>query len=64
VRESAGRTARRRIEEEYQWQRVAEGIEKAYFKVMGWELAGTPVKRPNARVREVGDRGDAERRAG
>lgn len=64
VRESAGRTARRRIEEQYQWQKVAEGIEKAYFKVMGWEQAGTQAKRPNARATAVGESGGAERRAG
>jgi glycosyltransferase involved in cell wall biosynthesis len=64
VRESAGRTARRRIEEQYQWQKVAEGIEKAYFKMMRWELAGTPAKKPSAGVGEVGEKGDAERRAG
>jgi glycosyltransferase involved in cell wall biosynthesis len=64
VREGAGRTARKRIEEQYQWQKVAEGIEKAYFKVMGWEPAGTPAKRPSARVTEVDESGGAERRAG
>ena len=64
VRESAGRTARTRIEEQYQWQKVAEAIEKAYFKMMGWELAGMPAKRPNARATAVGESGGAERRAG
>jgi len=64
VRESAGRTARRRIEEQYQWQKVAEGIEKAYFTIMGWELTGTPVKRPNARATSIGESRGAERRAG
>ncbi|HSY91995.1 MAG TPA: glycosyltransferase family 4 protein, partial [Candidatus Binatus sp.] len=64
VRESAGRTARKRIEEQYQWQEVAEGIEKAYFTMMGWELTGMPAKRPNVRAMTVGASEDAERRAG
>jgi glycosyltransferase involved in cell wall biosynthesis len=64
VRESAGRTARKRIEEQYQWQKVAGGIEKAYFKMMGWELVGTSARRPSAGVTEVGESRDAARRAG
>jgi glycosyltransferase involved in cell wall biosynthesis len=64
VRESAGRTARTRIEEQYQWQKVAEGIEKAYFTMMGWELTGMTAKRPNVRAMTVGASEDAERRAG
>lgn len=36
VREAAGRTARRRIEDRYQWRNVALDIEKAYYEMMGW----------------------------
>jgi glycosyltransferase involved in cell wall biosynthesis len=32
VREGAGRMAKKRVEEQYQWQKVAEDIEKVYFK--------------------------------
>src|SRR5450759_5430210 len=31
VREAAGRTAKKRIEEQYQWQTIARDIEKTYF---------------------------------
>jgi len=61
VREAAGKAARRRIEEQYQWQQVAVEIERAYFEVMGWELPAASAKKPN--VRAVGE-GSAERRAG
>ena len=35
VREAAGRSARNRIEDHYQWQKIAEDIEAAYFEVLG-----------------------------
>ena len=35
VRESAGRIARKRVEDHYQWQRIAEQIEAAYFEILG-----------------------------
>ncbi len=63
VREAAGKAAKRRIEDQYQWQTVAESIEKAYFKVMGWRVLQTPARKPNARVVEVGE-SEGERRAG
>jgi glycosyltransferase involved in cell wall biosynthesis len=63
VREAAGRTAKKRIEELYQWQKVAEDIEKAYFKVLGRELE-EPKKRPTVRVVAVGESNGSERRAG
>jgi glycosyltransferase involved in cell wall biosynthesis len=62
VREAAGRSARKRIEEQYQWQKVAEDIEEAYFKVMGAELAEAPIKKPSVTAVAAGDR--EERRAG
>jgi glycosyltransferase involved in cell wall biosynthesis len=62
VREAAGRSARKRIEEQYQWQRVAEDIEEAYFKVMGAELAEAPIKKPSVTAVPAGDR--EQRRAG
>ncbi len=63
VREAAGRSARKLIEEQYQWQKVAEDIEKAYFKVMDAELAEAPIKKPSVTaVPAAGDR--EERRAG
>jgi hypothetical protein len=35
VREAAGRTAKRRIEEQYQWQKIAVDIEKALLRDFG-----------------------------
>jgi len=61
VREAAGRAAKKRIREQYQWQRIAEDIEKAYFEMMGWKPAEA-AKRPSARAAGAGV--DAERRAG
>lgn len=62
VREAAGRIARKRIEDRYQWQKIAEDIEKAYFEILGHKFA--PVTRkPNARAEEIGDTVD-ELRAG
>jgi glycosyltransferase involved in cell wall biosynthesis len=64
VREAAGQAARRRIEEQYQWQAVAREIEKAYFQLMGWSTQYMPVRKPSARVDASGERGSAERRTG
>ena len=35
VREGAGRAAKKRIQDEYQWQAIAENIESAYFEILG-----------------------------
>jgi glycosyltransferase involved in cell wall biosynthesis len=64
AREAAGRTAKKRVKEQYQWQKVAEDIEKAYFKVMGWKPLEARAKKPNARAMGAGESGGAERRAG
>jgi glycosyltransferase involved in cell wall biosynthesis len=64
VREAAGRAARQRIEEQYQWRKVALDIEKAYFHVMGWQLPPALAKKPNARVAAARASGSTERRAG
>jgi glycosyltransferase involved in cell wall biosynthesis len=64
VREAAGRAARQRIEEQYQWRQVAVDIEKAYFQVMGWQLPPALAKKPSARAAAAGAGGSAKRRAG
>jgi len=64
VREAAGKTARGRIEEQYQWQKIAEDIERAYLEVLGRKATEMVTKKPNARAAlEVEDR-TSERRAG
>ena len=62
VREAAGVMAKRRIEEQYQWQKISADIEKAYFKVVGWEMEA-PAKKPNTRAAAVGQSGISDRRA-
>jgi glycosyltransferase involved in cell wall biosynthesis len=34
IREAAGRAARSRIEDHYQWQKIAENIERAYLETL------------------------------
>jgi glycosyltransferase involved in cell wall biosynthesis len=46
VREAAGRAAKQRIRDQYQWSTITTEIEKAYFTVMGRELADAPAKKP------------------
>jgi len=62
VREAAGRAARKRIEEQYQWQKIAADIECAYFEVLGWKREEKPAKKPSAKAATAGAGG--ARRAG
>jgi glycosyltransferase involved in cell wall biosynthesis len=62
VREAAGRAAKQRIREHYQWPQVAREIERVYFEMMGWELAETGARRPVSRVAAAASVG--QRRAG
>jgi glycosyltransferase involved in cell wall biosynthesis len=62
VREAAGRTAKRRIEEQYQWPKIAGNIEKAYFEIMGWNPETAPAKKRSSPAAPV--RVNSERRAG
>jgi glycosyltransferase involved in cell wall biosynthesis len=64
VREAAGRTAKTRIAEQYQWQNVAEDIEKTYFTILGAERAKAPIKKPSVLAAATGVREGSERRAG
>jgi glycosyltransferase involved in cell wall biosynthesis len=62
VREAAGQAAKRRIRQHYQWSQIANEIERVYFETMGWELAGTPARKPVARVATASPA--AQRKAG
>jgi glycosyltransferase involved in cell wall biosynthesis len=64
VRQAAGEAAKRRIEELYQWQKVAEDIESAYFKVLALHPVAAPPKKPNTKAVAVGESGSVRRRAG
>jgi len=64
VREAAGKAAKKRIKELYQWQKVAEDIESAYFKLLRWHPVVAPRKKPNTRAVAVEESASAQRRAG
>jgi len=64
VRKAAGRIAKRKIEEQYQWQKVAEDIEQAYLKILGSKPVSVPPRKPNARATAAGEDRIEERRAG
>ncbi len=53
VREAAGKNARRRIEEQYQWQQIAETIEKVYLETLGRTPRTRAPKKPNTRALAV-----------
>ena len=46
VREAAGQMARKRVEEEYQWQRITEQIESTYFEILGRQPADSLARKP------------------
>jgi glycosyltransferase involved in cell wall biosynthesis len=48
IREAAGRAARKRVEEEYGWDKTTCDIERAYFEALGIE-AELLSRKPNAR---------------
>jgi glycosyltransferase involved in cell wall biosynthesis len=50
LRQAAGRAARDRIRENYQWTEVAEGIERAYLELIGWDTSRPATKKPSASV--------------
>jgi glycosyltransferase involved in cell wall biosynthesis len=47
VREAAGCAAKKRIQEEYQWQRIAVDIESAYFEILGWKPRDLQIRKPS-----------------
>jgi glycosyltransferase involved in cell wall biosynthesis len=49
LREAAGKAAKKRIREQYQWDRIAEDIENAYFDLLGWKHKSAPAKKPAIR---------------
>lgn len=63
VRESAGRIARKRIEDHYQWKQIAEQIEAAYFQILG-ESGTLPTKKPSSAAPIASEDQTSRRRAG
>jgi glycosyltransferase involved in cell wall biosynthesis len=64
VREAAGRTARQRIAEQYQWPQIARQIEKSYFQALGRHSPESDARKPNLAVNPAENLSGAERRAG
>jgi glycosyltransferase involved in cell wall biosynthesis len=63
VREAAGKAARRRIEDQYQWSKIAADIEEEYYEVMGWKRVEL-LNKPIARAAAAGANGGEARRTG
>ncbi len=53
VREAAGKNARNRIVDQYQWQHIAEEIEKVYLQVLGHNLGESAPKKPSVRAQSA-----------
>ena len=64
VREAAGKAARRRVEQHYQWPNIAAEIEQAYFQLMGWKVAAAPARKPSLPAAVLGQTGRPVRKAG
>ena len=64
LRQAAGRTARKRIEDQYQWHKIAKDIERAYFEILGLEGEVPEALTPRTREPEGVEVGAPERRAG
>lgn len=62
VREAAGQAAKRRVQQYYQWPKIAAEIERVYFEMMGWELATMLPRKPVGKVAEP--MSSMQRRAG
>jgi glycosyltransferase involved in cell wall biosynthesis len=64
AREAAGKTARRRVAEHYQWQEISEEIERAYVSIVGEKSERKALKKPNANAATATADGVTERKAG
>ena len=62
VREASGKAARKRIEDEYRWEKITHDIEAAYFKILGLERTPVSPKKPIV-SRKPSDRAEAASRA-
>jgi glycosyltransferase involved in cell wall biosynthesis len=64
IREAAGRAARSRIEDHYQWQKIAENIERAYLEILKKDSATVLEKKPGNMAAITGEDLPLKRRAG
>jgi glycosyltransferase involved in cell wall biosynthesis len=64
IREAAGAAARKRIEDHYQWQKIAEDIEGAYLEVLGKKPEAVNAKKTSATTAIAGNPLPLRKRAG
>jgi glycosyltransferase involved in cell wall biosynthesis len=64
VREAAGSTAKKRVAEQYQWDKIAADIEKTYFHLLGWQLPDARARKSSARANTADGSVAARGRAG
>ena len=64
VREAAGNAAKRRIVEQYQWQKIAREIERAYLQILGHSEQTSPARKQTARAISADEARVRDRRAG
>jgi glycosyltransferase involved in cell wall biosynthesis len=64
IREAAGRAARSRLEDHYQWQKIAQDIESAYLEILRKDSATVLEKKPSNTAAITGEDLPLSRRAG
>jgi len=63
IREAAGEAARKRVEEHYNWNKLARDVERVYFEVLGLQAPEHPQKKSNQSI-IVGEPESKERLVG
>ena len=61
VREAAGKAARKRVEEEYQWDKISREIEQTYLELLGLD---SPIGKKPSVLELQGHEAQSERIAG
>jgi glycosyltransferase involved in cell wall biosynthesis len=64
VREVVGRAAKKKVREQYAWQKIARDIEKAYFEILGEQKLDSVPKKSPSRAVAAGESPAPRRRAG
>ena len=64
IREAAGATARKRIEDHYQWQKIAEDIESVYLEILTERPEAVTTKKPRTTTAIAGNPLPLRKRAG
>jgi glycosyltransferase involved in cell wall biosynthesis len=63
IREAAGKAARKRVEEHYNWNKLAKDVERVYFEVLGLQ-APAPAQKKSNQPSIVGEPESKERLVG